>query len=42
MEPSTKASSSSDPFSAMNGDEEMKSYEKMVDDSQKINGVVTK
>ena len=45
MEASTLASTkstSSDPFAAMNGDEEMKSYEKMVDDSQKLTGIVTK
>jgi serine/threonine protein kinase len=31
-----------DPFAAMNGDEEMKSYEQIVDESQKRTGIVTK
>jgi len=45
MEASTAASTkstSSDPFAAMDGDEEMKSYEKMVDESQRLTGIVTK
>ena len=38
----TTQQNQADPFAAMNNDEEMKSYEHMVNESQKLTGVVTK